>query len=280
MTHLIPKPFSPQQPQGRHLWHFIRVNQLFKLETLLKYGIWLSRLDQFRDEREGTLPRPNLGLLEKLLPPAMAEYAAKLYQKDALRGYASCWSASDGDPSEEMWQNKFGNRGRGIALRTSPNLLASAAARFLGVGGPGYFGQVRYIDHDKDPVPEANTIEVAFVVQERFRYQQEVRLYVHTLSESAYTVLMGEFVARGQSIVRRARPEEVLEYDNELVGNIPPQLGEKLHADRDGKALILPVSAAKYIDEILVGPKVGEQELLDLNNQLKVHGLAEKVRRL
>ncbi|HEX7362275.1 MAG TPA: hypothetical protein VF283_17425 [Bryobacteraceae bacterium] len=277
---LAPKPFIPQQPQASHLWHFIRVSQMFKLQTFLEHGIWLARLDQFHDELEGTLPRPNLGLLEKLLPTAMAEYTADLYKKDALRGYASCWHASEGNPSAKMWKEKFGNRGRAMALRTSPNLLASAAARFLGAGGPCYLGQIRYIDHDKDEVPEANTIEVAFVVQNRFAYQQEVRLYVHTLSGSAYRVLTDTLLTPGQAIVRQAKPEEVLEYSNEIIGNIPRELGAKLHADHDGKALILPISAGTYIDEVLVGPNVRDPELQDLNSLLHGTGLADKVRRL
>jgi hypothetical protein len=277
---LVPKPFIPQQPQAGHLWHFIRISQMFKLQTFLERGIWLARLDQFHDELEGTLPRPNLGLLEKLLPTVMAEYTADLYKKDALRGYASCWHASDGDPSAEMWDNKFGDRGRAIALRTSPNLLASAAARFVGAGGPCYLGQIRYIDHDNDKVPEANTIEVAFVVQDRFAYQQEVRLYVHTLSDSAYRVLTNVFLTPHQAVVRRAKPEEVLEYSNEIVGNIPPELGAKLHADHDGRALILPISASTYIDEVLVGPKIRDRELQDLNSLLHGTGVPNKVRRL
>ena len=61
MLKLVARPFFPQPPQAPYLWHLIRMNQLFKLRTFLQHGIWLARLDQFRDELEGTLPHQNLG---------------------------------------------------------------------------------------------------------------------------------------------------------------------------------------------------------------------------
>jgi hypothetical protein len=251
-----------------------------KLQTFLKWGIWLARLDQFNDELEGTLPKSNLGLLHKLMSPSMTDSTANLYKADALRGYASCWHECDGDPDAEMWKNKFGNGGRAIALRTSPTLLSSATVRFLGSGSPCYLGKIRYIDHDKDAVPETNTIEVAYVVQNRFAYQREVRLYAHTLSASAYSVLMNEWLTPDQAVVRRAKLDEVLEHANEIVGNVPLELGSKLHADHDGKAMILPISPGTYIDEILIGSKVRDEELKELTKQLQEVGLSDRVRRL
>ena len=53
MLNRVSRPFAPRQPDGSHLWHFIRLSQLSKLQTFLKWGIWLARLDQFKDEREG-----------------------------------------------------------------------------------------------------------------------------------------------------------------------------------------------------------------------------------
>jgi hypothetical protein len=57
-----------------------------KLKMLLQPGIWLARLDQFKDALEGTLPLPNLGLLQMLMSPEMADDTVRLYVKDALRG--------------------------------------------------------------------------------------------------------------------------------------------------------------------------------------------------
>jgi hypothetical protein len=280
MMKLVARPFVPRQPQAPYLWHLIRTNQLFKLKMFLKHGIWLARLDQFKDTLEGTLPLPNLGLLQMLMSPEMANDAVRLYEKDALRGYASCWHASDGDPSEEMWAQKFGNRGKAIAIRTSPALLSTAAKRFLGADGPCYLGEIRYIDHSVDNVPEANTLEVAFVVQDRFEYQNEVRFYLHILSSSAYAVLTTECLGPDLPIVRSAHPNEVLEYESEIIGNVPDELGQDLHDENDGKAIILPIPAGEFIDEILIGPQVSDREVEEVTMLLREAGLGERVRRL
>jgi hypothetical protein len=95
-----------------------------------------------------------------------------------------------------MWAQKFGNRGKAIALRTSPELLTAAAKRFLGADGPCYLGEIRYVDHSVDDVSEANMLEVAFVVQNRFEYLNEVRFYLHILSSSVYAVLTTEYLGR------------------------------------------------------------------------------------
>ena len=280
MFKLVSERFVPRQPNGSRLWHFVRLSQLSKLQTFLKWGIWLARLDQFKDELEGTLPEANLGLLQKLMPPAMVDATADLYRADALRGYASCWHLCDGDPDADMWRSKFGSSGRAIALRTSPALLSAATARFLGPSGPCYLGQVSYVDHEEDAVPEANTIEVAFVVQNRFAFQREVRLDAHTLSDAAYGVFLNEQLIKDQAVGRLARPDELIEYTNEMVGNIPLELGPKLHGEYDGKALILPIRPETYIDEILIGSKVRDEEVQALTEQLQEAGLADRVRRL
>jgi hypothetical protein len=278
MFNLVPVPFAPRAPESADLWHFIRCNQLGKLQTFMQHGIWLSRLDQFKDELEGSLPRPNLGLLQKVLPTEMAESTEHSYKMAALRGYASCWHASEGDPSDEMWESKFGNKGRAIALRTSPARLASTVSRFSEGPGPCYLGEIRYIDHRQDQVPEGNTLEVAFVVQDRFAFQREVRLYAHTLSASAIETLLTERIAPNESIARLARPDEILEFGSEIVGNIPPALGLELSARHDGKAMILPIPASDYIDEILVGPKARADDHQKLAQILRGYTLLDRLR--
>jgi hypothetical protein len=78
MMKLVARPFVPRQPQAPYLWHLIRMNQLFKLKMFLQHGIWLARLDQFKDTLEGTLPLPNLGLLQMLMSPEMANDTVRL----------------------------------------------------------------------------------------------------------------------------------------------------------------------------------------------------------
>jgi hypothetical protein len=72
----------------------------------------------------------------------------------------------------------------------------------------------------------------------------------------------------------------VVKYKWELVGNIPEQLGKELHDRNDGKAIILPVAAKDFIDEVLVGTRVNESELGLLMEMLRGTALLDRVRKL
>ena len=100
------------------------------------------------------------------------------------------------------------------------------------------------------------------------------------MSDSAYKVLTRESLIGDEAVVRKAKPDEILESSNEIVGNIPLAIGAKLHAEHDGKALILPIPAATYIEEVLVGPNTREQDIQDLESWLHGTALAERMRRL
>lgn len=56
-----PGAFVSSPPTTRYLWQVI---QPYKLETYLEGGLWFSRLDTFKDGKEGTLPLPNIGILD------------------------------------------------------------------------------------------------------------------------------------------------------------------------------------------------------------------------
>ncbi len=84
--------FEPIVPSSRYAWHFIRSNMIeHKLPTFLVGGLWLSRLNMFKDPWEGKLPERNLGLLNKLMRSEDAEAVVAEYEKAAATGYASCW---------------------------------------------------------------------------------------------------------------------------------------------------------------------------------------------
>ena len=176
----------------------------------------------------------------------------------------------------EIWQPGQSDSSQDLARLAQ----RSCQATFLGAEGPCYLGKIRYINHFVDAVPEANTLEVAFVVQNRWEFQNEVRLYLHILSSSAYAVLTKEYLGPDLPIVRHAHPNEVLEYKSEIVGNVPEELGQNLHDKTDGKAIILPVLAREFIDEILIGFRVSDNEVEELTGLLRDAGLAGRVRRL
>jgi hypothetical protein len=102
------------------LWHLVPIESLHKLDTFLQGGLWCSRLDKFgplKETKEGKVPKPNLGLLEKM-PEDMIEWVATQYRLAVLRSYATCWSKGGTHLTREMWNTKFGGYGKGLAIRT------------------------------------------------------------------------------------------------------------------------------------------------------------------
>jgi hypothetical protein len=82
----------------------------------------------------------------------------------------------------------------------------------------------------------------------------------------------------GGSVEPASPPQsQILKSD---VGNVPEELGQDLHDKNDGKAIILPVLAREFIGDLLIGPRVSDDEVENLTGLLRDAGLAERVRRL
>ncbi len=275
---LVPKAFTPRFPSSKYVWHMFRWNQLDKLRTFIEGGLWMSRLDQFNCALEGTLPETNLGLLDMLLTPEMAEYTKAEYQLAKMRGYASCWHMSDGEPNEEMWQGKFGGNFNGIALRTTPDALRTQLIRLMRDTGPCYVGEVEYIDHKSYLVPEGNTLEVVFGVRNEFRYQREARVYIHCYGAPAARVLTAERSMWGTRLVRRVPPRQSFSKKREFVGFVPAKATPETRK-HNWKAMVPRIKPEDLIEEILVGPKVNDERYASLMGILDGSALEGRARR-
>jgi hypothetical protein len=275
---LVPKPFSPVVPRSKYLWHLFRWNQLHKLDAFIQGGLWLSRLDQFNCAFEGSLPDVNLGLLDMLLTPDQAAYTKREYQLAKMRGYASCWHMSDHDPTEQIWQTKFGNRHKAIALKTTPSALQKQLSRLIDNTGPCHVGEVEYINHETDTVPEGNSIEVAFRVREQFSFQQEFRVYVHCYGTPAIRALVPEQSMWNTRLVRRVPARQSFSRKRELVGFVPPKASAAARKF-NWKAIVLQVQTEQLIEEILIGCRVSDEEYASLMRLLDHSPLKGRVRR-
>jgi hypothetical protein len=245
----------------------------------LNGGFWLARLDQFEsfDVREGSLPKPNLGLLEMLLTPQQAAYTKDEYVHAARMGYASCWHMSDEDPDPQMWEGKFGNKHKGIGLRTTPGVLLNELKEFVQPGGPGYLSEVRYIDHERTTIPEGQTIDVAYCVREEYAVQREARLYVTAGGLRSFDVLPLQESVWGTKLVRRMPARQTPSKKTELRGYVPPR-AESSEARFNGKTMVPRIDPFTLIEEILVGWRVNNEERKHLQELLDGTPLAKRVR--
>lgn len=265
--------FIPEPPTCRYLWHLLRSDDWeFKLKTFLGGGLWLARLDTFEDPLEGTMPDHNLGLMEKLLGSSiLAEKVAKECRIAAQNAYASCWHMSDGSPSEYAWK-EFGDEHAGIALKTTRHKLRKQLGKLLGNDGPGYLSEITYIDHTCDVIPEAQTLEACFVVQDNYAAENEARILVSAHGTAAFDRLRLLENMWGTPLVEELRVDSRMA----LKGSIPSQAG-KIH-DKDGQAMVPRISFNKLVDEIVVGYNMDPAEKEKLESMLCAGGFRGKLR--
>jgi hypothetical protein len=132
--------FSIAFPTSPFLWKLARADELYKLDTLLVGGLYMGRLDQFKDPREGTLGRKTKSLVDKA-PAYEKLYIIREYKNASRQSFASCWHRNDKEPSEYVW-NEFGGKHNGFAIRTAPEKLRMAVESVIACGA-GYIGESR-----------------------------------------------------------------------------------------------------------------------------------------
>lgn len=257
------KPYTPTPPAHEHIW---RVMDLTKFETLAKGGLWLARLDQFGTTYEGSLPDQNrLGLLA-MLPPDGAAWVEKQYDMNALRSYASCWHMNPADPPDRLWR-EFDKAGDGLAVRTTYSCLRAELARTCDLGPPGrgpiHVGGVRYINHAIETIPEWNVLEATFVVRDKWAYQNELRVLIHTHGTAAYDYLYNRSGPCGP-LLKSTVPSSGAP---ELIGGV-----------MDGKAIVLGVKPRVLIKEIVPNRSMPTKTLWRLFRMAARYRLAHRVR--
>lgn len=253
--------FQPTPPNSRYLWQVMRA---WKLDTFLRGGLWLARLDQFNDPMEGTLPGPNLGLLNNLLPAFQAAGVVREYELGVQRAFASCWHMSEGDPSAHAWET-FGSDKDGVAIRTTPEAIRQAI--LCVADGPIYLGAIRYIDHATDFIPDGNIIEASFVVQRGFHQERESRVLIHTHGTATTDHLYGKNGLFGPLVASIS------------AANSPSGKTEFTGGHAQGTAIVLRVDPRALIQEIFIDPRVSHTDGQAIITIVESYGFGDRLRR-
>jgi hypothetical protein len=228
--------FSIEFPTSPSLWKLAKADELYKLDTLLEGGLYMARLDQFKDPREGALGRKTKSLLDKT-PAYEKRYIIREYKNARRQSFASCWHGNDTEPSEYVW-NEFGGEHNGFAIRTTPQKLRMAVESVVACGA-GYIGEITYKNHDKKENNLRNILDAHFIVRDDFKDEEEVRFLIHTFGPHGQ-LLYAQEGPKGQLLKWRIR-------------RTTPPIRECLGGYRRGTAILLAVDAKQVIDEIVVG---------------------------
>ena len=250
------KQFSTEFPAHQDLWRLSRADQLYKLDTLLGGGLYLSRLDRFDDPREGTIGRKTKSLLDKA-PEYEKGYVIREYENARRQSFASCWHANRRQPSEYVWR-EFGGNHNGLAIRTTPQKLSQAVESVINCGA-GFIGNVVYKKHTKDENNLTNILNAHFVVRDDFKNEQEVRFLIHTFGPHGQQ-LYGQEGPKGPLVKWRRR-------------RTTPAMRECIGGYRRGTAILLTVDARTLIDEVVVGKCVSQVLFKDIETRVLKIGI-------
>lgn len=255
---------------GTALWHLVPVDETYKLDTFLQGGLWFSRIDKFGDlkeTKEGKIPKPNLGLLEKI-PEDMTEWVKEQYRLAVLRSYASCWTKGGPSPTRLMWDTKFGGYGKGVGIRTTPEAVREAISPYTDTAGEGpiYFGSIEYIDHGKRLIQQENTLAASFALQLRYRDENEARALIHSYGSGAAKFLVGRSGPFGP-LVTFEMSAQSKSRQHEFQGGYA-----------NGEAIVLGIDPHRFIEEIVLGPDLDSAEHKAITERVRSYGLASKIR--
>jgi hypothetical protein len=174
--------------------------------------------------------------------------------------FVSCWHKSEGDPSDRAWQ-VFGNSGNGVALRAAPTSLLSLAERFNVGGFRARFDQVRYLS-EGEPITDA-----AFQVGASHIQEDEMRVALCLMEVADRDTPARKDQIRTIAPARCRNPQAITMFSSMTFVE-----------DVENDAIILPIRPADFIEEIVIGPKVSNDDKTALLKVLDVSELILKIR--
>lgn len=185
------EPWHPKIPDDDTLvWRYIDFTQLISI--LERESLWFNRADLFDDPLEGSISRANVATRELRYEETDIPLPALETLSQAIRGhrkttYLNCWHLNSYE-SAAMWE-QYSTNGQGIAIQTTVGDLIDALTDEPGVFISGgdipddankinrliKFGRVRYIDYDRQLIPENNLYAPVFHKRLSFSHENEFR---------------------------------------------------------------------------------------------------------
>lgn len=156
------------------LWKFMSFS---KFVNMLKGKIYFNRLDKFEDVFEGTFPQYNVEHRNEvygneIIPQNVYDTIERMMKNYV---YVSCFHKSEYETAF-MWKQYADNDG--IAIKTTSERLKRS---FYKTSETIHISTVKYIDYNKEFMPERNGLYLAIHKRKSFEPESEVRcVYMKT----------------------------------------------------------------------------------------------------
>jgi len=171
--------FEKPGNENATIWRYVDFTKFVSL--LDKKTLFFARADRLGDPFEGSYSKANVKLRpevykDKIPPNALKDLGQ--FWKQLLRFTAiNCWHLNEYE-SAAMWKLCLKSN-EGIAIRSSFNRLKSC---FKDENHDIHIGRVKYIDYEKDWMPEGNTFYPFVHKRKSFEHEQELRAIIQEFS--------------------------------------------------------------------------------------------------
>jgi len=169
---------------NKKIWRYMTID---RFESMLKEkAIYFSRSDLLGDDFEGSYSKPSIEqrkIFFELLPRKLAskivnEKTPNFYKFIRNYIYINCWHLNETE-SLAMW-TQYAKEKKGIALQTTIKKLKksieNSEKQFL-------LGFIKYIDFEKELIPEGNLFNPFFYKRKEFEHENEIRIATSLLEE-------------------------------------------------------------------------------------------------
>lgn len=154
-------------PDETLVWRYVDIPRL--LHLLCEKRLHFTRIDQFHDRWEGTLPSSVVDAIRSHWPKPNQEYLLGTTEKAKRSFFVSCWHESKFE-SAALWSAYAGVAGVAIQSTVAHIKMAITDQKEYYIGG------VRYIDFAQEPITPLNMFIPPFLKRKSFDHEREVRI--------------------------------------------------------------------------------------------------------
>jgi len=170
--------FEKPENANAKIWRYLDFTKFVSL--LDKSALFFTRADKLSDPFEGSYSKANVKLRPDIykgkIPPDALKDLSQFYRLFRKFTAINCWHLNKYE-SAAMWR-LYLKSNEGIAIQSTFNLLKGS----LKDGNHNIFiGKVKYIDFEKDWLPEGNTLYPFVHKRKSFEHEQELRVVIQEL---------------------------------------------------------------------------------------------------
>jgi len=171
--------WRPNRPRtDKEIWRYRGIEHYSSI--LEDDSLWFSRPHVFNDPLEGSLPAANVFKRNMEHDDTEAKRRSDIRALYRYTAYINCWYNGDHE-SDAMWRLYTDNESNALAIKTTPADLYES----LGPSDSVVTGDIEYRDYSSFNLKTDNPIAPLFFKRKAFQFENEFRVVVHYMNESA-----------------------------------------------------------------------------------------------